>query len=282
MDPRQLAIVDRLRRTPLWGPIRRVARTAMQLIARVGLRQSEEQLQHDAQAYWTRDALHAPNMFHWRGPEGIPDDAYDRMGARNVERFRRFAAALDFPTTDLRILEWGCGGGALLRAFAPHANQLVGVDISPESLDRSVTELAGTGVPFEPILVTVEDPEAARDRLDTPVDLFVCINVMELLPSNAYGLRMLRLAHDVLRPGGMAFVQIRYTTDDTASRPKRAFYRANTAFMAAYPLDEFWETCQRLDLIPQLLTIEPREEIIGDRYAYYALLKPEGGTGPQD
>ena len=278
MDSRRHAIIDRLRRTPFWRPVRGLVRTAMQLLVRLGLRQSEDQLQHDAQAYWTGDALHAPNMFHWRGSDGFSDEVYARMGERNVARFRRFAAALDFPTADLRVLEWGCGGGALLRAFAVHASQLIGVDISPESLDRSVTELVGTGVPFEPILVTVEAPEAALDRLDDPVDLFVCINVMELLPSNGYGVRMLQLAERALRPGGMAIVQIRYTTDDMASRPTRAFYRANTTRMAAYRLDEFWVTCQRVGLIPQLLTIEPEEEIIGDRYAYYALLKQSTDT----
>lgn len=265
------AVERLLRRSPLWVPLRNLARRALGLLARIGLSQGESAIIDQSQDYWTREALSLPNMFHWRGEEGIGDAAFERMGARNTARFQRFATALGFSTDGLTILEWGCGGGANLHALAPHASALYGVDVSPESLDHAERELAGAGPVFTPVLITVSDPEAALDAVDDPVDLFLCVNVMELIPSPEYGERILRIARQMLRPGGMALIQIRYSTGRVHTRSMRAFYRLNPAGVTTYGIDQFWALCAAHGLTPHLLVLEPSEEVIGDRYAYYAL-----------
>ncbi|WP_108665732.1 class I SAM-dependent methyltransferase [Euzebya rosea] len=271
-----------LRNSPLWVPLRNLTRYVLGLLARTGLNQGESAIIDQSHDYWTREALDAPNMFHWRGEEGIGDDAFDRMGARNAARFQRFATAIDFPTSDLTVLEWGCGGGTNLRALAPHASTLYGVDVSPESLDEAERELAEVGPAFTPVLTTVADPEAALSAVAAPLDLFLCVNVMELIPSPEYGERILQIARQMLRPGGMALIQIRYRTGRVRTRPMRAFYRLDPAAVTTYGIDEFWTLCQANGLTPHLLTLEPAEEVIGDRYAYYALTatdRPMGRTG---
>ncbi len=273
------ALEQLLRRSPLWVPVRDLARQVLGLLARIGLRQGEAAIIDQSQGYWTREALTAPNMFHWRGEEGIGDDAFDRIGADNAARFLRFAAALDFPTTDLTILEWGCGGGANLRALVPHAAGLYGVDVSPESLAHAERELAGAGPPFTPVLVTVADPEAALAAVTDPIDLFVCVNVMELVPGPEYGERILRIAQQVLRPGGMALIQIRYSTGGVRTRSMRAFYRLDPAGVTTYGIDQFWKLCETHGLTPHLLALEPEEQVIGDRYAYYALTATDRPLG---
>lgn len=53
----------------------------------------------------------------------------------------------------------------------------------------------------------------------------------------------------------------------------RAFYRLNTTEMTTYGIDEFWSITERHGFTPHLLMLQPQEEIIGERYAYYALTR---------
>lgn len=268
---RHLPIIDWLRSTPFWTPARTLAKAAIGLLGRLS-GQTVEKVEADAQRYWTQDALQAPNMYHWRGEGGLGDEEFFAMGEANARRFHQFAKALDFPTADLRVLEWGCGGGTNLRALVPNARELVGVEISPESLEQTALELAEAApdVSFVPILVDVATPETALDALPGPVDLVVCLNVLELVPSPEYGDRLLRIARKALRPGGMALVQIRYQTG-LGTKPARAFYGLNVTSMTSYRLDDFWQRCADAGLTPHLISLSPSEEIIGTRYAYYAL-----------
>ena len=66
----------------------------------------------------------------------------------------------------------------------------------------------------------------------------------------------------------MALIQIRYTTGAVRTRSMRAFYRLDPAGVTTYAIDTFWTLCAEHGLEPQLLALEPEEEVIGDRYAY--------------
>ncbi len=273
-------IITVLRRSPIWPLLRALYRRAAAAAPLVGIRQSPRRIADAAQRYWTTDALDAPHMSHWRGEGGLTDGQFDDMGRCNALRFEMAARALAFPTSDLRILEWGCGGGTNLAALADRARHLIGVDINDDSLQRTAKELdeRSPGVPFTPIRVDVPTPDTALTALDEPVDLVVCVNVMELVPDPAYGLHLISLFNEALRPGGMAFVQIRYREATLRSRPAGAFYRANITRMTSYAVAEFWTACERLGLHPSYVTLHPEEDVIGERYAYFVLTRPENPT----
>lgn len=265
----------RLRDTPIWVPLRAAFRAALRLLGAVGVRQSPQRLAEDAQAYWAGAEPPSPNMSHWRGQGGIEDGEFDALGARNVQRYRRFATALDQPTADLTVVEWGCGGGAVLSAFAPHASSLVGIDVSARSLELCEAEIAShDGPPFTPVLVEVSHPEGALARIPDPVDLFLCVNVIELLPTPAHGQQIIEMAHRMLRPGGLAILQFRYDTGGRRTAPAGRFYRHNTSEMVSYPIHDFWERCIAAGLEPRLLELAPEEDVIGTRYAYLAATRP--------
>ena len=66
---------------------------------------------------------------------------------------------------------------------------------------------------FARVLIEASDPDAALTRVAGPCDLFLCTYVFELLPSPEYGLRLLRIAHQLLAPGGIAIVQVKHSAD---------------------------------------------------------------------
>ena len=275
-------IVDAIRRSPLRQVARAVYRCLLSVLRRVGYRQSAARLAADAQRYWERHAPDSPNTSHWRGEGGLTDEQFEEMGRRNADRVAMAARALAFPTSELRILEWGCGGGTNLAALTGHAAHLIGIEVTEDSLRRTAEELhrRSPDVPFTPIRIDVTEPGRALAELDEPVDLLLCVNVMEVTPTPAYGLELIELFHDLLRPGGMALVQIRYQDHRASSRPAGAFYRANLADMTSYPIPEFWTACGVRGLHPKLLTIEPHEDVIGTRYAYLVLTRDELDPAP--
>ncbi len=113
-----------------------------------------------------------------------------------------------------------------------------------------------------------------------PCDLFLCTYVMELVPTPEYGKRIVDIAFKLLRPGGLAMIQIKYSTASAATQPRRWGYRHNAANMTTYPIDGFWELAQAAGFEPLALTLQPRQELIGDeRYAYDMLKRPSALKG---
>jgi ubiquinone/menaquinone biosynthesis C-methylase UbiE len=65
---------------------------------------------------------------------------------------RRALAELDLRSDD-RVLDVACGAGKLVRAIAPQVERAVGVDLSPEMIERARQQ-------------TAADPTAPADRID--------------------------------------------------------------------------------------------------------------------
>lgn len=170
-----------------------------------------------------------------------------------------------------RVVEWGCGGGANAAAFAPHCDEYVGVDVAETQLKESARQVAQVcDTRFTPILVEVGNPEAALDLIPGRSDLFLCLYVLELVPRPDYGLRVLRIAHDLLSESGLAFVQIKYSTRSWRTLPRRRRYASHLADMTTYPIDEFWTAAERCGLRPEAVHIVPKTAV-DERYAYFLL-----------
>jgi SAM-dependent methyltransferase len=230
----------------------------------------------DADSYWAdTDGVAWQGNSHWRGASTIgSDDEWLSIGAEHLRLTRRLAPDV-FDGHRPRVVEWGAGGGANAVHFAPLATEFIATDVSDASLDECARQVASVcDTPFRSVLVDLADPEAAVPVVGSQCDLFICFYVLELVPSAEYGLRVLHIAHEVLRPGGVAVVQIKYRTANRRTKSHVRRYRRNVANMTTYAIDEFWVAAERCGFSPDGVVLVPKNRL-DERYAYFCLTKPE-------
>jgi SAM-dependent methyltransferase len=273
-----------MRPPPFIRPLARRVRLAGRWVRHgLHLYQSDDQLAADAQQYWTgrpgeqgKVGDVPPQNFHWRGSGMFQDDAvWLAVGRQHFELYEAFAKMVDFPRPAKRVLEWGCGGGANAVHFARGADEFVGVDLSQAALDECVRQATKEGLAnVTPVRVDVGDDAPVVRRFGGQVDLFLCTYVFEVLPSQAHGAKLLATARELLRPGGMAVVQIKYATGDLRTRSRRWGYARDFANMTTYRVDEFWQLAKTVGLTPRAVTLVPEQPMVHDeRYAYFLLTK---------
>lgn len=103
-----------------------------------------------------------------------------------------------------------------------------GVDISKANLDECTRQCERSALrPFRPILIDPEDPESVPQVVDGPLDAFLSTAVYQHFPSKSYGHRVTRIAGELLRPGGVALIQTRYSEGSRRFRPKKRGYKHN-------------------------------------------------------
>jgi SAM-dependent methyltransferase len=225
----------------------------------IGFRQSEAKIQNDAGRFWKDPTTKNHGVYsHWRG-HGIfenDDPRWLSIGANHIELFQRLSksSGVEIPNAPL-ILEWGCGGGANGVAFSQIAGQYVGVDISQESLEECVKQVKLSGH-HEPIgqLVDIRSPESALSHVK-PADILLCTYVFELLPTRAYALRLMQLFFELLKPGAVAFIQIRYASEKQSTRGRSWGYRFGPSKMVAFRIEEFWNACSQVGFVPKCITL---------------------------
>jgi 2-polyprenyl-3-methyl-5-hydroxy-6-metoxy-1,4-benzoquinol methylase len=103
------------------------------------------------------------------------------------------------------VLEYGCGNGPVTAAFAPRARRYLGIDIDAGAVAEARRILADGGV--EPTLLAAP-PERILDdtaQYRGEVDVFLCYAVLEHMSVDER-LALLRLAREVVRPGGIIVV----------------------------------------------------------------------------
>ena len=211
---------------------------------------------------------------HWRG-DSIKEGDWLELGRQHLRLYHSFADMLGLAYPVKRIVEWGCGGGANAVHFAREAETFVGVDVAQASLDECARQLeqAGLGERFQPVLADLEQPEAAAAKIET-CDLYLCTYVFELIPGAAYAERLLALARDLLTPGGMAIVQIKYATDSWRTRSQKLGYRLNLANTTTFRIETFWQMAEAAGFEPKAVTLVPRQPLVNDeRYAYFLLVR---------
>jgi 2-polyprenyl-3-methyl-5-hydroxy-6-metoxy-1,4-benzoquinol methylase len=240
-----------------------------QTLTRLGFGQRPDRLMADSRTYWTGgqgEAWAADS--HWRG--GLAENDWTAIGAAHWALWEMFARAVGAVDPLERIVDWGCGGGANAVAFAPHSAEYIGADIVPATVQECKQQVAMVcDTPFSGVVIDPVAPEISAQEIPK-CDLFICFYVLELVPTPEYGLRILRIAANLLRPGRYALIQIKYRTGwRTASRGRR--YRSHTAAtMTSYRIEEFWHAATRCGLIPHLVHLVPRNAL-DERYAYFLL-----------
>ena len=140
-----------------------------------------------------------------------------------------------------RIVEWGCGGGANAVHFISEAREFCGIEISQASLDECQRVLLEAGFDgFRGVLIDAEKPEEAAQSAGYGFDFFLSTYVFELIPSRKYGERILRVAYQMLRPEGLALIQIRYDDGSERSSQKNLDYFRDCTRFTSYRVEEFW------------------------------------------
>lgn len=254
---------------------------ALFALGQLGFAHSGRRLTRDASRYWSgpRDDR-SLNDSHWRQGSKFEDSAlWAAMGQEHLRLFQRLRRTAEESAPLKRIVDWGCGGGANAVAFAPLAQEFVGVDIAAESVDECARQVAlACPTPFVKVVADIERPEKSAREIPRPCDLFLCMYVLELVPTQAYGLRLMRIAYDLLGPGGQAFVQVKYATGAWRTRPRQRSYRFAVADLT-YRVDEFWTAMADIGFRPEAVALVPENEL-DERYAYFLLSKPLSGASP--
>lgn len=250
---------------------RRLRRRMRETLDRLGPRHSEQQVIAEAATYWGDPDQRAwVNNSHWS--DGIPGQ-WEEIGAAHLALFDKMARVLDRAPSMSTVVEWGSGGGANAVTFAPLAERFVAVDVVAASLDeceRHTRSVCSTA--FEPVLVDVEHPEAATERIGAgSCELFLCLYVMEVLPSQDYAKRILAIARELLTPSGVMFVQIKYR-DSHNRAPHKRNYARNLASQTIFPIDRFWSVAVEAGFEPQMVSLVPENDL--DRHYAYFLLTP--------
>lgn len=251
-----------------------VKKTVLGFTRIVGYRQSEDKIIEESAIFWnSTDGSRFRSHSHWLGDDGLSTEVWLELGKEHRSLFERFLKLTNLETPLKRVVEWGCGGGANAIHFAKLAVQFIGVDVSEDSLSQCDKVLKDAGISnFLPVHVNLAKPEEAIERIQGPCDFFLCTYVFELLPSQAYGKRLLDIAFKLLSPGGFAMIQIKYSTTEARTKSRMWGYKYNVANMTTFPIDCFWELSKEAGFEPLALTLLPRQELVGDeRYAYFFL-----------
>lgn len=263
--------------TALTRGITQVRAASQLLLSTAGIHQAENRITADAQRFW-RDRAHSSwhDDSHLReAPIFQGNDLWSEMGSRHLQLLQQGRRLTGHrPEAGLgRVVDWGCGGGVNAVQLAPLAQQIIGVDVSTETLAECAERVAETSTtPFQPVLIDVAEPESALARITEPCDAFVSFYVFEIFPTPEYGERILRIAHSLLAPHGLALIHIAYDTGSWRTRPRRRDYRWNPSAMTTYPLDGFWQMARLCGMTPQWLHLLPTDAV-GERYAYVLLQK---------
>jgi SAM-dependent methyltransferase len=260
------------------GWTRTAESTVHRALATFGGTQSEARISTDAQDYWdSSDTERWRSNSHWRDARIFANgDLWHHLGAQHLEMFERGARAVNFTRSWGRVIEWGCGGGANAVHFAGRADEFVGVDVSGDSVRECGHQVAAVcDTRYVPMTIEVSRPERVIDELGAGTcDIFLSFYVFELIPTQHYGERLLRIAHQLLAHGGLALVQIKYDDGRWSTRSHRRAYRSGLAAMTTYTISDFWQLAERCGFESVSVELVPENEL-DERYAYFLFSKPD-------
>ncbi|MHA3792039.1 class I SAM-dependent methyltransferase [Sphingomonas sp. YL-JM2C] len=170
-------------------------------------------------------------------------DAFYASGRNDVDLHLHFLRRAGLPVRFGKALDFGCGVGRLTLGLAAHADQVVGVDISPPHLrlaTERARESAVANISFESI--------AAPDDLDRyrDFDLVISLIVLQHNPPPVMASLYRKLLR-ALAPGGVAIIQM------------PTFMQGQSFTAAHYLANE--QPSMEMNALPQKLIFEIIEEM---------------------
>lgn len=237
---------------------------------------AEDELVRENQEFWN-DTEHSRfrSRAHWRGSRVFQDDElWLRLGESHRTLLNRALAQAEIDHIHT-VIEWGCGGGMNAVQLAKDVETYHGVDICRSTLEECHRQVAGQGLDnFHPILIDAAEPESVCHSVPELVDVFLCTYVFELMPTRSYGLRIVKLASRLLRPGGVALLHIRYS-NNLLQQSRPWDYASNLAHNTTFSLKEFREAVHEVGFDVLFEHVVPEQKDLDERrYAFFALCRP--------
>jgi SAM-dependent methyltransferase len=150
------------------------------------------------------DPLWAIRTEHERSHGRWDLDEFFGSGRDTIESVLRQCSELGRPTSFNVALDFGCGVGRLTRPLADHFTKVYGLDIAPGMIDQANEYQRGNPV----CEFVVQDADDLRRFADGSIDFVCCLLVLQHIPSRVAIETYLREFVRVLRPGGIAVVQL--------------------------------------------------------------------------
>jgi len=234
--------------------------------------ESDTKILTDSQAFWSSsDKLNdIKDHAHWKGEGRWKDEEkWLGIGRNHINLLKSFIKYLNYDKSIDSVLEWGSGGGSNAIAFSQLAKRYYGVDTSEPTLEQCRNELSTIhNLEFKPILIDIDYPEKVVEEIDQKCDLFLSTAVFQHFPSKQYGIRVTKLAYEILNDKSLAIIQVRYEGDDIKFKPKRKFYNQNVITFTSYKIEEYWDVLINTGFKPEYTILDS-----SINYAYYFCTK---------
>ncbi|POF34361.1 methyltransferase domain-containing protein [Roseibium marinum] len=198
---------------------------------------------------------------HFRGVGRWTDDErWKSIGKNSLTALNRHIRMVTndpfYWTQERNMLEWGPGGGSNAYAFRKLVQYYYGVDISQDNLNETERVASEDGTQgFVPVLLNSSIDDVIKSVRE-PVDIFLSTAVFQHFPSKAYGVEVLKCVHQVLKPGGIGMVQIRFDNGNPKYKPIAELeeYHEKHITATSYALDEFFGILQEIGFYEIFIT----------------------------
>lgn len=237
---------------------------------------SGSDLEKDAGSYWSlsganerlQDQSHWCGVMRWNRERWLE---YGDFHLRLILKCLEVHAGPDYVRrlSEKTALEWGCGGGSIVRPLCRTCSHVYGIEISQASLEECGRQMNRLGLRnFTPVFFQAQDPESIL-RIVPPgsADVIVSASVFQHFPSKLYTQRVVRVAGELTRPGGFALIQVRYFDGSAKLRQKKSDYAQNVIYMTSFTPEEFSPLLE--DAGFSLLQRDRDPDGGGDRHDYY-------------
>ena len=205
-------------------------------------------LERQARDYWKLSDYdeRVQDQSHWLGSARWDRGrwlAYGDFHGGLVLRFLREHAPADDTArlADKAALDWGCGGGANLRALCGIFGRVTGVDVSASTVSQCEKQLKLLGCDnFATLCFPADRPETLLERLGPgSFDVVFSAAVFQHFPSKDYSQRVLEVMGNLMKAGACGLLQVRYFDGSEKLRQKEDNYSRNVIYMTSFAAGEF-------------------------------------------
>lgn len=235
---------------------------------------SKNRLNRDASNFWNgvSDDNKVKEFSHYQGLGRWSNyDAWSNIGLQHLEMLNDLIRYVKYDKPIKNILEWGPGGGANAIHLCNKTENFYGVDISEKNLNECKRQLDIKRYRnFHPIHIDINNPEIVMEEVGLTIDFFISTAVYQHFPSKEYGIKITKLAYDLLRSSSLAILQIRYDDNTNKFKSKKNNYVKNAIYFTSYKIDEFWNITQSIGFTPLYVKLNPEVN-----YAYFFLSKDD-------
>lgn len=166
-------------------------------------------------------------------------DFYAGLAVKYLERYAPADFSRNMPQKT--ALEWGCGGGAIIRPLCREFAKVYGVDVSRATLKECEKQMLKLGLcNFRQVFFLSQNPEEVLSAVgENSLDFIISVGVFQHFPSKPYTRNVLRVMGKMLKKNAYALLQIRFFDGSPKFRQKDQDYARNVIYMTSFTVDEF-------------------------------------------